>query len=212
MNTQKLTIYAPSVLRIGVSSVYLWFGTQQFLNTMQWIGFIPKYILQYSPVDAPTLVHFNGAIELVFGTALLIGIFSRTSALVLALHMAHITLMVGYDAIGVRDFGIAISTFAVSLFGSDALCLESYLTFRKPEEKITPLGKMVSPMQYALSTASADKLTQTANYIKEEQRKGTPMNSIRDSLFMNGLSTVDIDKAYKLVVENPNTPPATPLL
>ncbi len=204
MNTVNFPKYAPAILRIGVSLVYLWFGAQQFLHTQQWIGFIPQFIIDHSPVDASTLVHLNGAVELVFGTTLIIGIFARTSATVLALHMAHITTIVGYDAIGVRDFGIVVATTAAAFYGADILCLESYLTFRQKtvsetEEAVLPSAKkMFSPIRYAASTANAATIRQMVAYIQQEQAKGTPTNSIRDTLFMGGASSVDIDKAYKV--------------
>lgn len=77
-----------------------------------------------SPFGPITLVHINGAIEVVFGTALIFGFFTRASAFVLAMHMAHITLMVGYDSIGVRDFGLAIAGFAILLNGADRFTID----------------------------------------------------------------------------------------
>lgn len=216
MTTKNFPKYAPAILRYGVSLVYLWFGAQQFLHTQQWISFIPKFIIDNSPVDASTLVHLNGAVELVFGTALIIGFFSRTSATVLALHMAHITTIVGYDAIGVRDFGIVIATTASAFYGADILCLESYLTFRRASigldnivDDTQPVTRYTVQSQYAPSTQSAAKFDQMVAYIQKEQTKGTATNTIRDSLFMSGWKSADIDKAYLLVSPPPIDPTNT---
>lgn len=114
---QKLKSLAPKVLRVGLALVFLWFGTQQIFHASQWVGWIPAYILNILPVGAVAIVYFNGAFEVVFGTALLFGIFMRVTALLLALHMAHITFTVGYSEIGVRDFGLAVATFSLFLFG-----------------------------------------------------------------------------------------------
>jgi uncharacterized membrane protein YphA (DoxX/SURF4 family) len=127
----SFTLRGATILRLGLSLVFLWFGTQQFLHPEMWIGFIPESIIKISPVGPVTLVHINGALELVFGTALIFGLFTRISALILALHMAHITFLVGYDSIGVRDFGLVISAFAIFFNGADSLTLDNLLFFRK---------------------------------------------------------------------------------
>ena len=122
------------MLRIGMSLVFLWFGAQQFLSPEMWIGFIPQWVINLSPVGPVTLVHLNGALEIVFGTALILGLFTRVSALILALHMAHITLMVGYDSIGVRDFGLAVAGFAIFLNGADPFTFDHKFIFPKKIE------------------------------------------------------------------------------
>lgn len=203
MNTKKLSLYAPSVLRIGISLVYLWFGFQQFVDVTQWVGFIPPDILAFSPVDAETLVHLNGAVEIVFGICLLFGFFSRTSALVLALHMADITFMVGYDAIGVRDFGIVIATLASVMFGPDILSLDWYRksvsSGRAIEEESDLPEKPSSSSQLSPSMVNTHTIDVLVSYIQKEKEKGTPVNSVRDHLFLKGWTTAEIDKAYAIL-------------
>jgi len=133
-----LKINGATLLRIGISFVFLWFGSQQFLHPEMWIGFIPEWVIHLSPVGAVTLLHINGALELVFGTTLLFGFFTRVSALILALHMGHITTMMGYSSIGVRDFGLTVATFAIFLNGADHITLDNFLFFRsiQPEQTL----------------------------------------------------------------------------
>ena len=142
-------ISGTTLLRIGISSVFLWFGCQQFLSPEMWIGFIPQWVLDISPIGPVTLVHLNGALELVFGTALMFGLFTRASALVLGLHMAHITIMVGYDSIGVRDFGLAIAALSVFFNGADSLTIDHTILF-PPEvgEEIESGVKQTKPFKY----------------------------------------------------------------
>jgi uncharacterized membrane protein YphA (DoxX/SURF4 family) len=137
MNTKNKPSSVPlAVLRIGMSLVFIWFGTQQFLHTQSWVSYIPQWVMDMSSLDAVTLVHINGAFEIVFGIALLLGICTRVTALLLALHMAEIAFTVGYDSIGVRDFGLTIATFAIFLYGADRYCLDRFIskvdTDRKP--------------------------------------------------------------------------------
>ena len=208
INTKNFPLYAPVILRIGSSIVYLWFGFQQFLHTSQWIGFIPQFIVDHSPVDAETLVHFNGAIEIVFGIALVIGVFTRISAAILALHMAHITVIVGYDAIGVRDFGIVIATTAVAFFGKDIGSLESYLNFHKPLseiEEIIPTKVASIPTQFSQATVNMHTNEAMVEYIRQEREKGTPVNIIYNSLGLKGWSIQDIEQGFQTAKENPNS-------
>ena len=118
---------APTVVRVGVSLVFLWFGSQQLMDANAWAGLIPNWVLTLVPLSAQSLVRFNGSFEVVFGCALLVGIFTRITALLLALHLFHIMTVVGYNDIGVRDFGLSMATLSVFLYGSDPLCLENWL-------------------------------------------------------------------------------------
>ncbi|MEN9582395.1 MAG: DoxX [Candidatus Parcubacteria bacterium] len=213
MNTKHFPSIAAACLRIGLSAVYLWFGFQQFLHSQQWVGYIPSFIVDNSPVDAITLVHFNGAIEIVFGVTLLLGIYTRMSALVLGIHMAHITAIVGYDSIGVRDFGLFIGTVAVAFYGSDVASLETYLGFRQRREAIIKedYEKMITPKEELIVNAphlvpppppfdvhSVEKITE---HIRELQSAGKSEIGIRSELFNAGCSLPNIEKAYEAIID-----------
>lgn len=124
---------SPIILRIGIALVFLWFGTQQLTNAAAWTRLIPEFIISMSGLSATTLVHFNGAFEIVFGIALLIGFFTRITSFLLALHLLSITFTVGYGPIGVRDFGLSMATIAIFLYGVDSLCLDNWLEKKKIE-------------------------------------------------------------------------------
>ncbi len=120
--------FAPVVLRIGMALVFLWFGFDQFLHTSAWTGFIPDSMISISHLSATTLVYLNGVFELVFGTALLLGFYTRFVALLLALHLLDITYVVGYSSLGVRDFGLSIATISIWLNGKDFFSLDRYMS------------------------------------------------------------------------------------
>lgn len=165
MNTKNNPSTMPvAFLRIGMSLVFLWFATQQFLHTQMWTSYIPEWVMKFSSLDAVTLVHINGSFEFVFGIALLFGICTRTSALLLGLHMAEITFTVGYDSIGVRDFGLSIATFAIFLYGADYYCIDRLFSKDDVDKKpilpvdsqttvksYTPYSPPVSPIKTSLN-------------------------------------------------------------
>ncbi|OHA94027.1 MAG: hypothetical protein A3E02_02045 [Candidatus Zambryskibacteria bacterium RIFCSPHIGHO2_12_FULL_38_34] len=124
--------YSLALPRMGMSMVFLWFGFQQLKHANEWIGFIPQIILKYSPINATSIIHFNGAFEVVFALALFFGICTRLSALLLGLHLAHITSTLGFNSISVRDFGVVMGSLFVVLYGPDELCIDRIIS--SPEE------------------------------------------------------------------------------
>lgn len=123
---EKMRESAPIVLRVGIALVFLWFGYNQVSDPSLWVGVIPTWYTDTLNVSATTLVLLNGWFEIVFGSLLLLGIFTRVSALLLSLHMLHVTFTVGYNGIGVRDFGLAMGTIAAFLYGTDNLCVDKF--------------------------------------------------------------------------------------
>ncbi len=126
LQLNSLSQYAPMVLRIGVSLVFLWFAFQQLTNTDAWTGFVPDLAVSLSGLSAETLVLFNGVFEAVFGLALFAGFYTRLAAALLSLHLFHLVFIVGYNAIGVRDLGLAIAALSVALAEADRWTLDRY--------------------------------------------------------------------------------------
>lgn len=112
--------YAPVLVRIGMSAVFLWFGISQLLQPKNFIGYLPAFLLE-GPANA--FVMINGGFEVALGTMLVLGIYVRPVALLLGLHLMVIMINVGYNEIGVRDFGLMVATFTIFLWGEDKWCL-----------------------------------------------------------------------------------------
>lgn len=126
----SLPKYAPIVLRLGLTAVYVWFGVSQLVNAGAWTGLVPSWAISLSGMQASTIVHLNGIFEVLAALLLACGVYVRWIALILALHLFIITSHLGLSAIGVRDFGLSFATLALALFGDDEYCLTS-----KTEEK-----------------------------------------------------------------------------
>ena len=119
-----LETYAPSVLRLAMAAVILWFSVAQFGNASQWTAYVPDGVVTMTGISAVVLVYFNATFELIFGLLLLFGWQTRIVAFLLAAHLFDIMYVVGYGEIGVRDFGLAFATFVVFMNGPDLLCIQ----------------------------------------------------------------------------------------
>jgi uncharacterized membrane protein YphA (DoxX/SURF4 family) len=110
--------FAPILLRVSMAGIIIWFGVSQLTDPNSWLGFLPTWTATL-PISQTALVYLNGWFELTFGLSLLLGFYTRFVALLLALHLLDIAYIVGYNAIGIRDLGLALATVSVFLFGSD---------------------------------------------------------------------------------------------
>ena len=124
---QKLKIFSPVILRIGLAFVFLWFGTNQLSDVNSWVGYIPTLVTSLSSLSPETVVYINGVFEIIFGAALLFGFYTRFTAFFLMLHMIDITFTVGLDSIGIRDLGLSVAMIVIWLNGSDFFSLDRYM-------------------------------------------------------------------------------------
>lgn len=123
---------APAVARIALALVFLYFGFSQLRDPVSFVGWLPAEA-SLIPVPAPLLIILNGAFEVLFGTLLLLGIYTRLSAALLGLHLLGIALSMGFTQTAVRDYGLALATIAIALAGPDRYCVDERYTRREPD-------------------------------------------------------------------------------
>lgn len=124
MNLDKYKQYAPALVRVTISLVFLWFGLNQILDTSSWLQWLPAWAYQL-PLSPTAVLVLNGSFETVFGLLLLVGLFTRITALLLSLHLLGIAWTIGYNDVGIRDLGLALVTFSIFLSGSDRWSLDT---------------------------------------------------------------------------------------
>ena len=117
----KFKEYSPLILRTGIAIVFLWFGFTQISNPEGWVKMVPSYL------GTPTtnLIYINGVVEIILAALLLLGLFTRTVALLLTLHLLHIITILGYGPSAARDFALAVATFSIFLKGPDEFCFDN---------------------------------------------------------------------------------------
>ena len=125
MNNTNLHSWAHPILRVGLSLVVIWFGFSQLTSPSEWTNLVPSYATNLTTLSAHTLVLMNGIFEILFGLTLFLGLYTRVVAGILTLHLVHILFTVGYNPIGVRDFGLAVAMLLCFLHGPDAWSLDT---------------------------------------------------------------------------------------
>lgn len=115
--------YAPLVLRLGLSLVFLWFGINQLISPDMFFGYVPSWMA----INPSTLIFVNGIFETVVGVMLLLGILTRLCAFAFIVHLMVIIIGLGYNDVAIRDVGLLLATLSVFLQGSDAWCLDKKL-------------------------------------------------------------------------------------
>src|SRR3989344_2719433 len=103
------------LLRLGLSAVFLWFGFSQLLDSIRWVSIVPEWAVNLLHIPPAFIVLGNGAFEVILGSMLAMGIWTRLISLVLGLHLIPIMFDLGLTAIGVRDFGLVIASLSLSL-------------------------------------------------------------------------------------------------
>lgn len=133
---KPLNDFAQPFLRVTLALVFLYFGFQQIYSPDDWTGFVPAF-LTGTVITSANIVIVNGILELTLGTFLLIGLYTRLSALVLSFHLLGITFAIGFTPLGVRDFGLAAATFALFLHGGSLWSIDRLVAQRKISRSTT---------------------------------------------------------------------------
>ncbi|MCA9364033.1 DoxX family protein [Candidatus Kaiserbacteria bacterium] len=120
MQDQKHITTATTVLRLGLAVVFLWFGFSQLFDGVSWVYWVPEWAVSLFHLPPAMIVLANGIFEVVAGALLAMNVWVRPIAFVLAVHFAIITVDIGPDAVGVRDFGLTLATLALALLNKKA--------------------------------------------------------------------------------------------
>lgn len=122
--------YSSFILRIGLGLIFLYFSIQQMMNPEAWASFVPQWI-EENIVSANKAVIFNSIFELCFGILLILGLYTRVTALLLGIHLLVISFSIGFNPVGVRDFGLAIASLSLALREKDKYSLDYYFYVKK---------------------------------------------------------------------------------
>lgn len=117
--------YSIPIIRIGLALVLLWFGLDEIINPENWFGYIPPGLSSILPINLDAFITINGIFEIIIGFLLLIGYYTRIIAFIAALHLLSITIAVGYNEIGIRDFGLTLMAVSLIFSGAGSFSLDN---------------------------------------------------------------------------------------
>ena len=152
----NLSRYSPLMLRLSLAIVFLWFGVDKFVNPGYWSHQLPDTIKVIAGITEESeygLIHLIGVFEILVGSALASGIFTRYVAAIASAFIFSIIVTTGLNPATVRDIGLlGISLYLVSI--SDAtMSWKSYLK----------RGKGLLALSIILATAVATPLAMGIN-------------------------------------------------
>lgn len=106
------------ILRYSLAGVYLWFGFSQLFDSVSWVGMVPDWAVNLSPIPPAMIVILNGVLEIVLGFLLVINVLVAPAAFILAAHLIVIALGMGMNPTAVRDLGLTLATFALGFLSA----------------------------------------------------------------------------------------------
>ena len=121
---KKNPLSALVVLRFGLALVFIWFATAQMSAPQAWTSYLPSWVGSL-PISAVNFVLVNALFELVAAVLLMLGAWTRITALLLSLHLFGIALSLGYNAVAIRDFGLAFASLALAVGGAGTFSIDT---------------------------------------------------------------------------------------
>lgn len=110
------------LLRIGLGGVFLWFGTDKFIHPDIWVNYIPTWFPMLVSVNLFVLL--LGIVETLVGLLVLAGFYTRIAAVFAALMLVPILISLGYNEIGVRDFGLLMLAVGLAVLGAGEFSID----------------------------------------------------------------------------------------
>ena len=118
------------ILRVGIGAVIIWFALQQLSNPSFWTTYLPEFTKSLQ-ISQTTFIYLNAWFELTFGTLMILGFYTRIVSFFLAIHMLGIVFSIGYDATGIRDFGLFIALVSIYSYGPSTWSLDEFFEKKK---------------------------------------------------------------------------------
>ncbi|QBD75381.1 DoxX family protein [Ktedonosporobacter rubrisoli] len=123
MKLQTLSPYAPFVIRVVLGIIFILHGVMKFMALGATIGFFSHIGVPLATIVAPLI----GAVEVLGGLSLILGLGSRVFSILLALDMLAAIVMakLGAGLVGGFEFELALFAGLLSLFlsGPGALAI-----------------------------------------------------------------------------------------
>jgi cytochrome c peroxidase len=119
---------------VGLGVVFFVFGLDKLPHPNHWLAFVPAslghFFEQHPWLTVYRFLWFQGLVEAVLGLQILTGLLTRSSAVGCALMLTSILYAIGFDPIGIRDFGLWCASVALACLGAGDWSLDAWFARR----------------------------------------------------------------------------------
>ena len=102
--------YSNLFLRLGLATVFIWFGIDKFINPQYWISaWISQNILSIASkagIGGIEIVYISGIFELLVGASILSNIFIKILSVLALIFLITILFTFGISEVIIRDIGL----------------------------------------------------------------------------------------------------------
>lgn len=117
------------LLRLGLGGVFVLFGIDKFFHPEFWSVFMPEWFFSFLPVEVFTFIYLLGVFEIIVGSAVLIGFYTKISAVICAAFLLGIIASLGFNDVMIRDAGLLFLALGIASLGAGSRSLDN--KFRK---------------------------------------------------------------------------------
>lgn len=105
--------WALPLLRLGLGITFLWTGWMIVTEPTAWANFLPPSFRPWLPLSPEAMTRAIGGFDILLGFWLFADRLLWLAGLVASLHLLGILIVVGVDAITVRDIGLLGAALAL---------------------------------------------------------------------------------------------------
>ena len=101
------------ILRVGIAITFLWIGILILKDPEAWAGLMQPWLADLIIIPLYWAMVATAFLDIVVGTLLLIDYYIWLAALVGSIHLVSVLLVVGINALTIRDIGLLAATLAL---------------------------------------------------------------------------------------------------
>jgi len=118
------------LLRLGLGGVFLVFGIDKFFHPKLWSAYMPPWFSGILPIELFTFIYLLGVFEIIVGVLVLIGLYTRSAAIISAAFLLGIIASLGFNDIVIRDAGLLFLALGIAVLGAGDKSLDAKI-FKK---------------------------------------------------------------------------------
>ncbi len=106
-------------IRLGLATVFIWFGLHQLLYSSQWLTFLPDWIANIQPLPKEMFLVVHAGVNVMLGALLALGLRTRLVASFASLWLFSIIVVNGFTPETIRDIGLLGSAVGLALLSQE---------------------------------------------------------------------------------------------